>query len=123
MEKCPKRFKSCVTAYITCNSFHISGGERVSSRVRRAVAAVQTFRQRPPGSGQKLERARDHPEPQRQRPERGTGPQAVPRLGQAQTSHQVPPEGGRDPSWLQFLKRRRLWQRLCISKQRETQFV
>lgn len=83
---------------ITCIIFFSSGGERVSSGVRGAVAAVQTLRQRPSGPGPELQRAGDHPEPQRQRPERGAGPQTVPRPGQAQTGHQIPPKGGRDPT-------------------------
>ena len=80
--------------------FLSSGGERVSSGVRGAVAAVQAVCQRPPGPGQEFQRAGNHPEPQRQRPERGTGPQTVPRPGQAQTGHQIPPKRGRDSTWI-----------------------
>lgn len=75
----------------------LSGGERVPAGVRGAVPAVQTLRQGPSGPGQELQGAGNHPEPQRQRPERGAGPEAVPRPGQAQTGHQVPPERGEDP--------------------------
>lgn len=85
---------------LTCAVFLFSGGERVSSGVRGAVAAVQTVRQRPSGPGQELQRAGNHPEPQRQRPERGAGPQTVPRPGKAQTGHQIPPKRGRDSTWI-----------------------
>ncbi len=46
-----KRFPSTL---ITCAIFLFSGGERVSSGVRGAVAAVQTVRQRPSGPGQEF---------------------------------------------------------------------
>lgn len=60
---------------------------------------MQTLRQGPPRSGQELSRTGDHPEPQRQRPERGAGPQTVPRPSQAEARHQIPPERGKNPTW------------------------
>lgn len=91
--------KRCPATLIVCTIFFSSGGEWVSSGVRGAIAAVQTVRQRPSGPGQEFKRAGNHPEPQRQRPERGTGPQTVPWPGQAQTGHQIPPKRGRDSTW------------------------